>query len=610
MSQVSTPSVPERVVDGSNAARRSQQAGSLALSQRNGIHVTATLAASVGVTQAVASTDPEPEVSPLQLAPTTRPPVIPDLYIDTLVAFSPAKEGWMPRKTHKYVGVGNAYLVGRVCRIMKRTLFQIQWLDPQYQNHVESLNLRMIQRGNGNCRSLHAIEECMEKFNSPTDLPTSLAEVEAINSMHFDPTIHCGEPADLFQHADGSTTTWLRPTLCIGQFFCVHLGFVPAAVVGETNSYARVYGIKLKTCFSLEEIMKFIGVLLYMSLVNKGEYNNYWGQQVEDAIFGGNTVNLDSVMPLQRFKKLRQAFSFQCVEDNATNTDQAARIRPLLILLKSIGSKYVEVGWNVALDEASIACRSNYGKPLIVYNPMKPGGKYPFRIYMLCCSTTWISLNFRLHCQRDISDRQHGVTTPVEAQALSDKLASSSSIRKCVLEVVQPLYGTRRIINSDNYYTSVKLLDPLRLKGLYARGTVRKTSAHFPRYVVLEKKDGPRGTSGQGVSVDRSTVAASWFYSSIVTVVSNADASSQSSVTRQVRSEKVTFNAPTCIREFDRLDQTRCLMDIRSKSGTKSWVLPLLTWRGLMHTLHASWHSTVAMIATLTRLLSVNLVLS
>ncbi|KAL3664956.1 hypothetical protein V7S43_010132 [Phytophthora oleae] len=81
--------------------------------------------------------------------------MIPDLYVDNLVAFSPAKEGWTLRKKDKYVGVGNAYLVGRVCRIMKRTMFQIQWLDLQYQNNVESVNLSMIQRGNANYRSKH-----------------------------------------------------------------------------------------------------------------------------------------------------------------------------------------------------------------------------------------------------------------------------------------------------------------------------------------------------------------------------------------------------------------------------------------------------------------------
>ncbi|GMF37304.1 unnamed protein product [Phytophthora fragariaefolia] len=49
MNQVSTPRVPEHVVEGPNAARRSQHAGPLVVSQHSGIHVTTTLAASVGV---------------------------------------------------------------------------------------------------------------------------------------------------------------------------------------------------------------------------------------------------------------------------------------------------------------------------------------------------------------------------------------------------------------------------------------------------------------------------------------------------------------------------------------------------------------------------------
>ncbi|GMF48714.1 unnamed protein product [Phytophthora fragariaefolia] len=120
----------------------------------------------------------------------------------------------------------------------------------------------MIQRGNTNYRSLYgratvvawrnlceinegeiidieddiaALEECMVEFNPLTDLPTSLAEVEAINSMRFDPTTHCEEPADLFQHADGllrcgsaRVQAFVR-TLCIGQLFRVHPGFVLTA---------------------------------------------------------------------------------------------------------------------------------------------------------------------------------------------------------------------------------------------------------------------------------------------------------------------------------------------------------------------------------------------
>lgn len=83
-----------------------------------------------------------------------RLPSILSMYVDTLVAFSPVKEGFITQKK-KYAGVGNAYLVGRVCRILKQSLFQITWLDSQFQNHVETLNLSAVQRGNANYRSLH-----------------------------------------------------------------------------------------------------------------------------------------------------------------------------------------------------------------------------------------------------------------------------------------------------------------------------------------------------------------------------------------------------------------------------------------------------------------------
>ncbi|KAF1795875.1 hypothetical protein GQ600_10157 [Phytophthora cactorum] len=61
-------------------------------------------------------------------------PSIAVLYVDILAAFSPAKEGWTSSK--KYVGVGNAYIIGRVCRIVK-DLYQVRWLDTQFQSHVE-----------------------------------------------------------------------------------------------------------------------------------------------------------------------------------------------------------------------------------------------------------------------------------------------------------------------------------------------------------------------------------------------------------------------------------------------------------------------------------------
>ncbi|KAG3078933.1 hypothetical protein PI125_g20836 [Phytophthora idaei] len=189
-----------------------------------------------------------------------------------------------------------------------------------------------------------------------------------------------------------------------------------------------------------------------MVLNDKGEYVNYWGQQPEDMIFGGNSISLDSMMSLNRYKLLRCCLSFNAVP-NTLDRDAAARIRPPLNLLKVTGGLYIKVGRNVALDEASVACRSRQGRHTIVFNPMKPTGIYHFRFYVACCSSIWIALNYKLHCNRcDLGDRVDGVIGHEEAQSLRAELGKVSKIRQHVLEVVRPLFGTKRIINMDNYY--------------------------------------------------------------------------------------------------------------------------------------------------------------
>ncbi|KAG3060936.1 hypothetical protein PI124_g22257 [Phytophthora idaei] len=222
-----------------------------------------------------------------------------------------------------------------------------------------------------------------------------------------------------------------------------------------------------------------------MAMNDKGEYGSYWGLQAEDLIFGGVTTSLDGIMTLHRFKLLRRCLSFNATL-NTLGQDAAARIRPLLSLLKITGGQYIHVGRDVALDETSVACRSRQGLHMIVYNPMKPTGKYHFRLYMVCCSTTWIALNYKLHCNRsDILDRLSGVVDQVEAQNLSEELEDVSKIRQHVLEVTRSLFGTNRIVNMDNCYASVLLLQELRLMGLYGRGTIRANSKHFPAHTIL-----------------------------------------------------------------------------------------------------------------------------
>ncbi|KAL4170691.1 hypothetical protein KRP22_008798 [Phytophthora ramorum] len=386
------------------------------------------------------------------------------LFLKKLVAFSPSKELWM--KENMYRCVGTAFIVGRVCRQVKKTkkggVLQVIWLDTQFQNAVETLSVAVIQRGIENYQALArspnkpawreltdtvvegelqmeepldelevaSDDDGMEMYDPERFLPVSLAEVEAVKSMRFQPDVDMDGPTDLYEHTDESTSTRLLPEYshlfahsASSSFFAYIPIYFWKQVVLETNRYAALKNVRITTPFTMEELMIFLGIMLYLTLTDKGEYSNYWGPQTEDAIFGGASTSLDNVMSLNRFKLLRRCLSFRADPGSAVERDPAARIRPLLNLLKCTGGRYVEPGRDLALDEASIACRSRHGRHLIVFNPQKPGGKYHFRMYVLCCSTTWIALNYRLHCNNsDIADRLQNVVRLEEVQQLREEL--------------------------------------------------------------------------------------------------------------------------------------------------------------------------------------------
>lgn len=555
-----------------------------------------------------------------------------DMYVNKLVAFCPEVEPWMAKtkeKKKRYQVVGSTYIVGRVCKrfIPKRKKgeakprgpavfkFKIVWLDTVFQSEVEEVTLDVIIKGIENhvslckaspgfgwtelCRSDEAdrldiddgdeLEAEYTRYDPGQNIPTSIEEVEAIKNMNFDPQHHMRAPADLYTHEDGSTTTRVKPEC---KFLFEHsasssfFAYMPVSfwrqVLTQTNQYAQERSINLSgRPVTMQELMTFLGILFYMALVSKGEYSNYWGPQLESAVFDDATdTSLDSVMPIRRFKLIRKALCFRCdVSAADLARDPAVRIRSVLNLLKITGPRYVNVGRNLAVDEASVACRSKFGRGLIVFNSTKPGGKYHFRMYMCCCSTSWISLNFRLHSGvSKIEDRLLGVTSVDEMASFRDEISAASLVRQHVLEAVRPFYHTKRIVTTDNFYTSVQLLEALRVKGLYGRGTIRGGSKHFPTHVILDQKTATRGEFRQGVSLNGNMVAASWCDGNIVSVVSNADNSDITKITRQVKKSPQTFDAPTCISEYninmqgvDRLDQMRGRFSICDGHSFKKW---------------------------------------
>ncbi|GMF58866.1 unnamed protein product [Phytophthora fragariaefolia] len=178
-------------------------------------------------------------------------------------------------------------------------------------------------------------------------------EVEEIASMTFSPTASLGQPSGLFTHPDGFSTTRLRQEsrglfghLATSSFFA----FIPLSFWGQvvvfTNDYADASGSPSSTPVSLEELMKFLGIIWYMTLFDKGEMRNYWVDDEEANIFSGaRTTSLESIMTWRRFLYIRKNLSFcSKVSTSDINRDRAVRIRPLISILKSRCMRHAEVG--------------------------------------------------------------------------------------------------------------------------------------------------------------------------------------------------------------------------------------------------------------------------
>ncbi|POM59082.1 Hypothetical protein PHPALM_36189 [Phytophthora palmivora] len=78
------------------------------------------------------------------VTPRSSPTLLYDMYINTLVAISPAKEPWMIKTA--YQPEGTTYIVGRVGRRTKKCKdkLQVQWIERKFQNCVENLSFGLI----------------------------------------------------------------------------------------------------------------------------------------------------------------------------------------------------------------------------------------------------------------------------------------------------------------------------------------------------------------------------------------------------------------------------------------------------------------------------------
>ncbi|KAH9099397.1 hypothetical protein Ae201684P_018413 [Aphanomyces euteiches] len=117
-----------------------------------------------------------------------------------------------------------------------------------------------------------------------------------------------------------------------------------------------------------------------------------------------------------------------------------------------------------------------------------------------------------------------------------------SALRQHVIDITKQWEGSHRVINLDNWYSSVQLCLTLLKMGLYCRGTVRSNRAHNPRFGMFDKKQIKsvmRGSSLVSVATSLGIIAVAWLDGTVVNMISTADATTKSFVHRRIGSQTI-----------------------------------------------------------------------
>jgi hypothetical protein len=141
---------------------------------------------------------------------------------------------------------------------------------------------------------------------------------------------------------------------------------------------------------------------------------------------------------------------------------------PMLNILKNTIGVFLIPGSEFSLEEASCASRSSYGRELIFINPAKNCGKFNFRFYLLCDSSTFACLTIKISTRND--------SDPADPEETLESIQQETNylLLNKLVEISHKYNTTFRTVNMDNYYNSPAVLILLHNCDMYARGTVKK----------------------------------------------------------------------------------------------------------------------------------------
>jgi len=239
-------------------------------------------------------------------------------------------------------------------------------------------------------------------------------------------------------------------------------------MVLETNRNAEQYLKSIRLSRSsrfhpwqpivLEDMTKFIGLLLWMGVLNYPNIANYWSkaEKYENSV-------APKIMSRNKFELILRFWYFA---DNETSdkSDRLYKIRNILDKINLNFEHLLTPGEIIAVDESMIPFRGRL--KFRQYIPSKRH-KYGVKLFKIC----------------DVN----GFTYKIIFYGGKQSISGQSLGETIVLSLCEKYLEKRRTIVTDNFYTSVPLAKQLLNKKTHLVGTLRKNRRYLPKEVIIKK---------------------------------------------------------------------------------------------------------------------------
>lgn len=352
-------------------------------------------------------------------------------------------------------------------------------------------------------------------------------------------------------------------------------------IVEQSNLFSIQVDPSKPANITENELRRYLGVCLYMSVVHMPNLRSYWGRNLGFS-------QIKEAMSEKKFEKVRRFLHFN---DNSnmlprdhTDCDKLHKIRPVVDALLS-RFQNIPIECHLSLDEQICASKGRHS--LKQYLPAKPH-KWGMKLFVLAGVSGFV-YNFEVYTGKGRANEEF-VDDEVD-------IGATGNIVQKLCRIVPS--NQNHIVYFDNFYTSLPLVTTLARRGILSLGTVRRNripKCKLPPEKEMNKQE--RGSSCEYVctndGVDVSCV--SWKDNKTVCLLSSYTGElPKTTIPRYDRKQKkkIDINCPNVVVEYNRhmggVDLMNSLIGrYKIKIRSKKWYIRLF-YHLLDQTVVNSW---------------------